>query len=236
MKLQLADVHTYYGDSHILHGVSFNIAEGSVTSLLGRNGMGKTTTIRSIIGFTPPRRGKVIYRGVDLVGMEPHKIVQMGLGLVPQGRRIFPSLTVKENLIIAARTRVGTSKSWDSEEVLSLFPQLRARLHAQGNAISGGELQMLAIGRALMGNPELLLMDEPSEGLAPLIVKHIEEIIKQLKTWDDFSMLLVEQTLHLALEVSDYVYVMSKGKISHESTPQELRDNEEIKMKHLGVK
>ena len=235
MKLMLDEVHTYYGESHILQGVSFKIAEGSVTALLGRNGMGKTTTTRSIVGFTPPRRGRIFYRGEDLVGMEPHKIVQMGIGLVPQGRRIFPSLTVGENLLIAARTHAGLLEVWDSERVLQLFPQLKSRVHALGSAISGGELQMLAIGRALMGNPHLLIMDEPSEGLAPLLVKEIEKIVERLKKQAGFSMLLVEQNLHLALAVSDYAYIMSKGKIVFESGPHDLRNNEEVKVKHLGV-
>lgn len=233
--LQLIDIHTYYGDSHILQGVSFDIPKGAIVALLGRNGMGKTTTTRSIIGFTPPRRGIVRFKGKDISGVESHKIVQMGIGLVPQGRRIFPSLSVKENLMIAARGQPDLRKGWDMGKVLSLFPQLKPRLHAQGNAISGGELQMLAIARALMGNPELLLMDEPSEGLAPIIVRHIEHIIKRLKDEGGFSILLAEQSLHLALEVADYVYIMSKGTIVYESAPQQLRDNEEVKVKHLGV-
>lgn len=197
--------------------------------------MGKTTTMRSIVGFTPPRRGIVRFKGTDISDVEPHKIIQMGIGLVPQGRRIFSSLSVKENLIIATHARPDVRKDWDIDRVIALFPQLGARLSAQGNAISGGELQMLAIARALMGNPDLLLMDEPSEGLAPIIVKHIENIIKQLKDEGDFSILLAEQSLHLALEVADYVYIISKGTIVYESVPRQLRDNEEVKVKHLGV-
>lgn len=233
--LQLIDVHTYYGDSQILQGVTFEVAESSIVALLGRNGMGKTTTMRSIVGFTPPRRGIVRFKGTDISDVEPHKIIQMGIGLVPQGRRIFSSLSVKENLIIATHARPDVRKDWDIDRVIALFPQLGARLSAQGNAISGGELQMLAIARALMGNPDLLLMDEPSEGLAPIIVKHIENIIKQLKDEGDFSILLAEQSLHLALEVADYVYIISKGTIVYESVPRQLRDNEEVKVKHLGV-
>jgi branched-chain amino acid transport system ATP-binding protein len=233
--LQLIDVHTYYGDSQILQGVTFEVAESSIVALLGRNGMGKTTTMRSIVGFTPPRRGIVRFKGTDISDVEPHKIIQMGIGLVPQGRRIFSSLSVKENLIIATHARPDVRKDWDIDRVIALFPQLGARLSAQGNAISGGELQMLAIARALMGNPDLLLMDEPSEGLAPIIVKHIENIIKQLKDEGDFSILLAEQSFHLALEVADYVYIISKGTIVYESVPRQLRDNEEVKVKHLGV-
>lgn len=233
--LQLIDIHTYYGDSYILQGVSLEVAKGSVVALLGRNGMGKTTTIRSIIGFTPPRRGTVRFKGVDITGLEPHRIVQMGIGLVPQGRRIFPSLSVKENLMIAARAKAGRRQGWDLDKVLSAFPQLKERLYYQGNSLSGGELQMLAIARALMSNPELILMDEPSEGLAPLLVRDIGHIIQQLKMEGDFSMLLVEQNLSLAFEVADYAYIMSKGKVVYESIPQELRDNTEVKVKYLGV-
>lgn len=233
--LELLDVHTYYGDSHILQGLSLEVAAGSVVALLGRNGVGKTTTIRSIIGFTPPRRGTVRFKGTDITGARPHRIVQLGIGLVPQGRRIFPSLTVKENLAIAARSGGGLGHGWDLSRVLSAFPLLAERLNVPGSALSGGELQMLAIARALMGNPELMLMDEASEGLAPLVLREIGRIIQQLKSDEGLSILLVEQNLRLALEVADYVYVMSKGKVVYESTPGELRDNEEIKAKYLGV-
>jgi len=233
--LQLIDVHTYYGDSHILQGVNLKLSKGSVVGLLGRNGMGKTTTVHSVIGFTPPRRGTIRFKDLNIAGMEPYKIVQMGIGLVPQGRRIFPSLTVKENLLIAARLHAGPRNGWDLDKVVALFPQLRSRLSAQGNAISGGELQMLAIARALMGNPELVLMDEPSEGLAPIIVTQIGNIIQGLKKEEAVSMLLVEQTLHLALELADYIYIMSKGKIVYESTPEELGTNDEVKVEHLGI-
>ena len=233
--LQLIDVHTYYGDSHILQGINFKLSKGSVVALLGRNGMGKTTTVHTIIGFTPPSRGIVRFKDLNIVGMEPYKIVQIGIGLVPQGRRIFPSLTVKENLLIAERSHSGPKESWDLDKVISLFPQLGSRLHAQGNAISGGELQMLAIARALMGNPELVLMDEPSEGLAPIIVTHIGKIIQRLKKEGTMTIFLVEQTLHLALELADYIFIMSKGKIVYESTPKELRNNDEAKVKYLGI-
>jgi len=233
--LQLIDVHTYYGDSHILQGMSLEVAEGSVVALLGRNGAGKTTTIRSIIGFAPPRQGAIRFKGVDITGAEPHRIVQMGIGLVPQGRRIFPSLTVRENLTIAARNIGGRRQGWDLNRVLSAFPLLKERLNARGGSLSGGELQMLAIARALMGNPGLMLMDEASEGLAPLVLREIGRIIQQLKSEEGLSILLVEQNLRLALGVTDYVYIMSKGKVVYESTPGELRDNDEIRTKYLGV-
>ena len=233
--LRLIDVHTYYGDSHILQGISLEVAEGSVVALLGRNGVGKTTVIRSIIGFTHPRQGTVRFKGIDITGFEPHRIVQMGIGLVPQGRRIFPSLSVKENLAIAARNNHSNRQGWDLNRVLSSFPQLKERLNARGSSLSGGELQMLAIARSLMGNPDLLLIDEFSEGLAPLTLQETGRTIHQLKSEEGLSMLLVAQNIRLALELSDYVYIISNGEVAYESTPQELRDNEEVKAKYLGV-
>ena len=231
--LKLADVHTYYGESYILKGISLEVKEGSVVALLGRNGMGKTTTIRSIIGFTPPRRGVIRFKEKNIVGAPPHRIAQMGIGLVPQGRRIFPSLSVEENLTMTARGG-GRAGAWTLDRVYSLFPILKERAKYKGNLLSGGEQQMLTIARALMTNPDLLLMDEPSEGLAPIIVQEVGRIIVQLKE-SGFSILLVEQNLPMALRVADYVYVISKGAIVYQSTPEGLRDNEEAKAKHLGV-
>ncbi|MFC2019743.1 ABC transporter ATP-binding protein [Chloroflexota bacterium] len=231
--LELANVHTYYGESHVLRGISLKVASGSVVALLGRNGMGKTTTIHSIIGFTPPRRGRVIFKGRDITHLESHRIPQGGIALVPQGRRIFPSLSVKENLTMAARGRKN-GDSWTLEKVYSLFPVLKERANLKGNLISGGEQQMLAIGRALMTNPDLLLMDEPSEGLAPLIVRELGDIIQKLHQ-GGLSILLVEQNIRLALTVADYAYVLNKGMIVYESTPQELEKNEEVKGIYLGV-
>lgn len=231
--LELVDVHTYYGKTHVLHGISLNVQEHSVVALLGRNGMGKTTTIRSIIGFTPPRRGVVRFKGKDITGLEPHQIAQMGIGLVPQGRHIFPSLSVRENLTLAARD-TGKPGAWSLDRVYSLFPILKERANLRGTLLSGGEQQMLTISRALMTNPVLLLMDEPSEGLAPIIVREINRIIGQLKE-AGFSILLVEQNLPMALAVADYVYVVSKGTIVYESTPEELKKNEEVKNTYLGV-
>lgn len=231
--LELADVHTFYGESHVLHGVSLEVGEGSVVALLGRNGMGKTTTICSIIGLTPPRRGTIRFRGKDITGLQPHQIAQMGLGLVPQGRCIFPSLSVKENLTMAARSG-EKGEVWTLDRVYNLFPILKERVNYMGDLLSGGEQQMLSIGRALMTNPTLLLMDEPSEGLAPLIIREVGNIIKQLQQ-SGLSVLLVEQNFHLALGVADYIYVISKGEVVYQSTPEELRNNEEVKEKHLGV-
>lgn len=233
--LELVDVHTYYGETHILNGISLNVGEHSVVALLGRNGMGKTTTIRSIIGFTPPRRGVVRFKGKDITGLEPHQIAQMGIGLVPQGRHIFPSLSVRENLTLAARNPgKPETEAWSLDKVYSLFPILKERANLRGTLLSGGEQQMLTISRALMTNPDLLLMDEPSEGLAPIIVREISHIIGQLKE-AGFSILLVEQNLPMALAVADYVYIVSKGTIVHESTPEELKKNEEVKNTYLGV-
>ncbi len=231
--LELVDIHTYYGESHVLQGVSLKVDEGSVVALLGRNGMGKTTIVHSIIGFTPPRRGRVIFKGKEITGAQPYQIPRMGMALIPQGRRIFPSLSVKENLTMAAR---GGEKgeAWSLDRVYSLFPILKERANLKGNLLSGGELQMLTIGRALMTNPELLLMDEPSEGLAPLIVRELGSTIKQLHR-SGLSILLVEQNIRLALAVADYVYVVNKGMIVHECTPEELESNEEVKEIYLGV-
>jgi branched-chain amino acid transport system ATP-binding protein len=231
--LELIDVHTYYGESYILQGISIEVGEGSVVAIVGRNGMGKTTIIRSIIGFTPPSRGVVRFKNKDITGFQPNKIAQMGMGLVPQGRRIFSFLSVKENLTMSARS-MGKPEAWSLENIYSVFPILKERATYKGNLLSGGEQQMLAIGRALMTNPDLLLMDEPSEGLAPVIVQEVGHIISQLKK-SGFSILLVEQNLPMALDVADYVYVVGRGAIVYQCTPKELENNEEIKSKYIGV-
>jgi len=229
--LELVDVHTYYGESHVLHGISLKVEKGSVVALLGRNGMGKTTTIRSIIGFTPPRDGEVRFREKVITHLKSFQIAQMGIGLIPQGRALFPSLSVKENLTMAARSR-ETAGAWSLDKVYAHFPLLKEREKLKGNLLSGGEQQMLAIGRALMTNPDLLLMDEPSEGLAPKIVREIGHIIGQLKE-SGFSILLVEQNYRMALSVANYAYIISKGRIVYQSTPDELEANGEIKVKYL---
>jgi branched-chain amino acid transport system ATP-binding protein len=231
--LELNNVHTYYGESHILNGISLEVKEGSVVALLGRNGMGKTTTVRSIIGFTPPRSGSIHFKGKEITGLPSYQICQMGLALVPQGRRIFPSLSVKENLTIGARPSKRNG-GWTLERAYSSFPILKERANQPGNLLSGGEQQMLTIARALLTNPDFLLMDEPSEGLAPLIVEQIGDIITQLKR-DGLSILLVEQNLPMASRVSDFVYVLSKGEVVYQSTPEELSKNEEIQGKYLAV-
>jgi len=231
--LELVDVHTYYGDSHILHGISMEVKAGSVVALLGRNGMGKTTTVRSIIGFNRPRSGVIRFKGKDITGLKPYEICQTGIALVPQGRRTFPSLSVEENLIIGGRPSKRAS-SWSLERVYSLFPVLKRRASNKSNLLSGGEQQMLCIARALMTNPDFILMDEASEGLAPLIIREISELILQLKA-EGLSVLLVEQNLPMALRVSDYIYIVSKGKIVYQSTPEELENNKEIQAKHLAA-
>jgi branched-chain amino acid transport system ATP-binding protein len=231
--LSLVDVHTYYGEGHALRGVSLEVEEGSVVAILGRNGMGKTTLVHSVIGFTPPRYGEIYFNGTKISGLPPYKISQMGIGLVPQGRRIFPSLSVKKNLTIGARPKKG-GNGWSLDRVYSLFPIIKERANTKGILLSGGEQQMLCIARALLTNPEFLLMDEPSEGLAPLMVQQVGHIITQLKS-EGLSILLVEQNLSLALRVSDYVYILSKGEIVYQSIPEELDSNREIQVKYLGV-
>jgi branched-chain amino acid transport system ATP-binding protein len=230
--LRVVDVHTYYGDSHVLHGVSLSARMGEVTALLGRNGMGKTTLIRSVIGFTPPRAGKVIFRGEEIQAVPSHRIAQRGIGLVAQGRRIFPSLTVEEQLRVAARAGIGGR--WTLEEIYALFPRLRDRRHHMGGQLSGGEQQMLAVGRALMTNPALLMMDEPSEGLAPLIVRDLRDVIRQVRA-TGLAVLLVEQNLPLALAVADTCYILSRGRIVHQGPAGDLARNELVRRQHLGV-
>jgi branched-chain amino acid transport system ATP-binding protein len=230
--LSVEEIHTYYGESHVLQGVSLGVGPSQVVAILGRNGMGKTTLIRSLIGFTPPRQGRVLFKGTDVTRFPPFRAVEMGMGLVPQGRRIFPSLSVLENLTVAIK-RKG-KEGWSLERILGLFPRLQERLAHGGSKLSGGEQQMLAIGRALMTNPDLLLMDEPTEGLAPRIVRDVGKIIGELKS-QGLSILLVEQSLPFALKVADYVHVLSRGRIVHSSSPAELLANEEVKSRFLGL-
>ncbi|MDX1688835.1 MAG: ABC transporter ATP-binding protein [Candidatus Promineifilaceae bacterium] len=230
--LSVEGIHTYYGESHVLQGVSLHVDEGEAVALLGRNGVGKSTTINSIIGFTPPRRGRIRVRGEDVTHAPSHRTAQMGVGLVPQGRGIFPTLTVEENVTLAARN--AKNGGWTFERVMEAFPLLEARLDNRGSQLSGGEQQMLAIARALMTNPELLLLDEPSEGLAPMVVREIQRIMHDLRE-RGLSLLLVEQNLALAFSVADRVYVMNKGQIVFEGTPAELQESEEILHRYLGV-
>jgi branched-chain amino acid transport system ATP-binding protein len=229
--LEVADLHTYYGNSYVLQGVSLRVARGQVVAVLGRNGMGKTTLIRSIVGFTQPRRGRVVFKDQEVTGWPSNRIVGLGLGLVPQGRRVFPSLTVAENLAVALR---GDGGRWSVDRTMELFPRLRERAENRAGKLSGGEQQMLAIARALVTNPDLLLMDEPTEGLAPLLVREVGRVIESLKR-EGLSILLVEQNLPLALRLADHVHVLSRGQIVHSSTPGELWKNDEVKARYLGV-
>jgi branched-chain amino acid transport system ATP-binding protein len=231
--LEVKDIHTWYGDSYTLQGVSLEVKDGTVVALLGRNGMGKTTTIRSIMGLTPPRKGSILFNGHELVGLPSYKIARLGIGLIPQGRLIFSSLSVTENLKMAARTG-GKTDPWTLDKVFTVFPKLAERRKNKGNLLSGGEQQMLTIARALMTNPDLLLFDEPSEGLAPVVVDEVFRVIRELKAAGE-SILLVEQDFGMAMSVADYTYIMSKGTIVYESAPDKLIDNESVKATHLGV-
>jgi branched-chain amino acid transport system ATP-binding protein len=227
--LEVVNVHTYYGDSHVLQGVTLRAEEGAVTAVLGRNGVGKTTLCRSLTGLTPARAGQVMFGGLDIARLPPHRISATGISLVPQGRRIFSSLSVHENLALAAR-----AGRWTVQTVFALFPRLAERRDNKGDELSGGEQQMLAIARALVANPTLLVMDEPTEGLAPALVAEVANLIRRLKS-EGTSVLLAEQNAAFAVKVSDYVHVMSKGTIVHSSEPGVLWDNHEIRTQLLGV-
>jgi branched-chain amino acid transport system ATP-binding protein len=233
--LEVDAVHTYYGESHILHGVSLRVNAGEAVAILGRNGVGKTTLIRTVVGFEHPRAGTVRFEGRAIERLRPDRVARLGIGLVPQGRRIFAPLSVTENLVFGQRRdpRAG-GRAWTRERVYELFPRLRERALQGGGTLSGGEQEMLAIGRALLTNPRLLVLDEPSEGLAPRIVGEIGRLLGLLRS-DGLSILLVEQNVPLALRVADRVYVMNKGQIVYHGSPHELERDEEIKRKYLGV-
>jgi branched-chain amino acid transport system ATP-binding protein len=232
--LELKDVHTYYGDSHVLHGVNASVRAGEVVALLGRNGVGKTTTIRTIMGLTPARSGTVTFEGEDITHLPTYKIARRGIGIVPQGRGILPSLTVKESLTLGARKGQGDD-AWTLDRVYELFPILHKRAKVKGTQLSGGEQQMLAIARALLMNPRLLLMDEPSEGLAPIVIEEIAGVITEHLSTSSLAVLLVEQNLKLALDVADRVLVMSKGKIVHENSVAGFASDTEAQSRHLGA-
>ncbi len=230
--LSIQDIHTYYGDSYVLQGLSLEVQKGEALGILGRNGMGKTTMINSIMGFVPPRRGQIIFQGKDITELTSYEISTLGIGLCPQGRRVFPTLTVRENLIVAEQTH--TSSRWNADAVYELFPRLGERRDQRAGSLSGGEQQMLAIGRALMTNPECLILDEPSEGLAPLIIQDLGEAIRSLKD-EGLSIILVEQNAPFAIKTVDRVSVIGKGQVVYDASPQELWGNEEIKQTHLGI-
>jgi branched-chain amino acid transport system ATP-binding protein len=228
--LSVQDIHTYYRDSYILQGVTLELKAGQVVGLLGRNGMGKTTLARSILGLTPARRGRIVFKDSNITRLPAHTIARMGIGYVPQGRHVFRSLTVREHLQVTARA----GGPWNFDAVVELFPNLRARLHSLSGKLSGGEQQMLAAGRALVGNPALLVMDEPTEGLAPLMVRELGRAIERLKR-SGTSILLIEQQLAFALRYADVIYIMNKGRIVYQCTPAELDADAEIKARYLGV-
>jgi branched-chain amino acid transport system ATP-binding protein len=230
--LEVHDIHTFYGEAYVLQGLSLSLEQGQILGLLGRNGVGKTTLVNSIVGFNPPRRGKIIFKGADISHVSSFETVRGGMGLVPQGRRVFPSLSVEENLLVAAR---GIQRhGWSLERVYALFPRLRERRVQRARTLSGGEQQMLAIGRGLMTNPDCLIMDEPSEGLAPIIIQGVWEAIGKLKQ-EGLSILLVEQNASLALKLVDYVHVMSKGQVVYSANPDELWANDRVKSRYLGI-
>jgi branched-chain amino acid transport system ATP-binding protein len=231
--LSVIDLHTYYGDSHVLQGVSLEVGPAAVVAVLGRNGVGKTTLCRSITGFTPARAGRVVFDDLDITSWQSHQICRLRLRIVPQGRRIFPSLTVAEHLEIVGESR-DEGAAWDIQRIFDVFPRLHERRHHRGGELSGGEQQMLAIARALVANPVLLVMDEPTEGLAPALVALVGSVIRQVKS-EGTSVLLVDQNAAFAVKLADYVYVMSQGRIVHSSGAAELWDDEDVKARWLGV-
>jgi branched-chain amino acid transport system ATP-binding protein len=232
--LEVRDLHSGYGEAQVLRGVSLDVARGEIVAVLGRNGMGKTTLIRSIMGLTPPqiRSGSITWRGESLIGLRPHDIAARKIAIVPQGRRLFSSLTVTEHLTMLKGARA--SEGWTPERVFGLFPRLAERRHHRGGQLSGGERGMLAVGRALMIDPELILMDEPSEGLAPVMVQHLEGIVRDLKA-AGLSILLVEQNLYSALAVADRVYVLETGQVVHQADAAALTQQTDVLFARLGV-
>ena len=234
MTLDVRDLHTFYGTSHILFGVSLEVREGETVCLLGRNGAGKSTTLRSIMGLTPPASGSVTYNGVELIGKPPYTIARLGIGFVPDDRGIFADLTVHENLEIAETRRRPNGDAWTLERLYSAFPMLQGLRARRGEHLSGGEQRLLSVARALLTHPRLLIFDEPAEGLSPLVVRAVREWILRLKQ-SGMSILLSEQNVRFAMEVSDRAYVIDKGVIRHQGSVEELRANEEIRKRYLMV-
>ncbi|MEP9377325.1 ABC transporter ATP-binding protein [Aquabacter sp. CN5-332] len=232
--LQLSDVHAYYGDSHVLHGISFSLKEGSLLGLLGRNGAGKTTSMSTIMGFLSPKRGSIALNGEKISNCSPEAIARKGVCLVPQGRRIFRSLTVKENLQVAAQRGEGKSNTWSLSRVFDIFPRLKERQGQFAGSLSGGEQQMLAIGRALMGNPRVLLMDEPSEGLAPQIVADVGRTIAMLKA-EGLSIVLVEQNIKMTLNLADHIVIINTGQVVFSGPAADAAADQRLISQHLGV-
>jgi branched-chain amino acid transport system ATP-binding protein len=235
MLLEIKDLHAFYEESHVLRGISLDVDHGEIVSLLGRNGVGKTTTLKSIIGILAPRSGQILFKDRDLSGMAPHKIANLGVGYVPEDRRIFPRLTVRENLLMGIKPgQKETSNGWSVDKIYEYFPPLKARDKQKGAYLSGGEQQMLTIARALMGEPEVLLLDEPTEGLAPMIVETLEQVITDVHN-HGVAILLVEQNMRVVLRLAKRIYVISKGKIVFEGSGEELKEAHEIREKYLEV-
>jgi len=230
--LEVKEIHTYYGTSHILFGISFNVKGGEAVCLLGRNGAGKTTTFRSIIGLTPPKKGSIKFRDKEIIGKPPYRIAKMGIGFVPDTRRIFPDLTVRQNIMVARREK--EKAVWNLETIYALFPKLRELDTHMGTQLSGGEQQMLTVARTLMTNPDLLLLDEPGEGLAPLVIQAMKEQLGKIKKLG-ITMLICEHNVGLATALSDRGYVIDKGTIRYQGTIEELQKNEEVRKKYLMV-
>jgi branched-chain amino acid transport system ATP-binding protein len=233
MLLTIDQVHAGYGDAEALHGVSLSLAQGAALGLLGRNGMGRSTLINAIMGICPPTQGRIEFLGARIDGLPPHAIARRGIGLVPEGRRIFPNLSVRENLVVAARG-AGEPPRWTLERVLDFFPRLRERLTNPGNLLSGGEQQMLAIGRALLTNPRLLILDEATEGLAPLIREEIWACLQRLKDLGH-SILLIDKNLDELAHLADRSYIMEKGRVVWQGPTRELTANEQLRLTYLGV-
>jgi branched-chain amino acid transport system ATP-binding protein len=232
--LDVRDIHTFYGTSHILFGVSLNVGQGETVCLLGRNGAGKSTTLRSIMGLTAPASGSITYNGVQLIGKPPYTIARLGIGFVPDDRGIFADLTVHENLEIAETRRRGNGEAWTIERLYTAFPMLKGLRDRRGEHLSGGEQRLLSVARALLTHPRLLIFDEPAEGLSPLVVRAVRDWVVRLKE-SGLSILLSEQNVKFAMEVSDRAYVIDKGVIRHQGSVEELRANEEIRKRYLMV-
>ena len=232
--LEVENINTFYGSSQILFDLSLEVSSGEVVALLGRNGAGKTTTLRSIMGLTPPKSGKITYMGKEILGTAPYKIARMGIGFVPEDRIIFPDLSVLDNFMVAAKPGTGSSERWTVERLYELFPVLKARADQKGGTLSGGEQQMLTIARTLMGNPDLLLVDEPTEGLAPLLVKAVRELISAIAE-TGATILLSEQNIKFALKSAKDIYIIEKGRIQYKGTSEDLHENEEVMKKYLAV-
>ncbi len=234
LLLQAKGLHTYYGDSHILKGISLSIHRGETISLMGRNGMGKTTTLRSLLGLTAPRSGSVEFNDVDITGWPTHKVIQRGIAYVPENRGIFPNLNVRENLIMAARPGIDGRNEWPLDRILEYFPRLEERIDNMGNQLSGGEQQMLTIARALMTNPDLLILDEATEGLAPLFRREIWSVIRDIKA-TGIATIIVDKDINALLSVCDRNYILSKGEVAWEGFSQELKEQPELHKQYLGV-